>query len=312
MNKLYILLIILISTISVKAQFKGGNALGDYGIGGGSQPGPGLYASAFYYHYHTDKVLNSEGEQVLALPSDPGEIGVNALAGILWWVTDYKILGGNYGVMATFSFTNAALDIPVFGLNETSSLAFGDMYIQPINLGWNTTKFDFTAGLGLYIPTGRYEDGADNNVGLGMWGFEGFGGATYYFDEKKSWSIAAVAFYEMHSKKEDSDTKVGNILSIEGGFGKAYMEGALNIGLAYYAQWKITNDELNGQTFPLTPLDKVNKHQVFGVGPEATLPIIINDKLIALVNARYFWEFEARSLSQGNTLTITATFPFAQ
>jgi hypothetical protein len=28
-----------------------------------------------------------------------------------------------------------------------------------------------------------------------------------------------------------------------------------------------------------------------------------------MINARFFWEFGARSISEGNTLTITATFP---
>jgi len=311
MNKIYIFLVLIISAVSVNAQYKGGNTLGDYGINGGSQPAPGLYASGFYYNYQTDKVLNSEGEQVIALPSDPGEIGINAFAGILWWVTDFKILGGNYGVMGTFAFSNAALNIPVFGLNETTNLAFSDMYIQPINLGWTSKKLDYTAGLGLTMPTGRYEDGADDNVGYGMWSFEGFGGATFYFDEKKSWSFAAIAFYEMHSKKKDSDIKVGDILSLEGAFGKSFMEGAMNFGVAYYAQWKITKDNLNGYTFPLTPLHKVDKHKVYAIGPEATVPIIINKKLIALINARYLWEFGARSMSQGNTLSITATFPLS-
>ncbi len=34
------------------------------------------------------------------------------------------------------------------------------------------------------ISAGRYEDGADDNTGLGMWSFELFGGATVFFDEQ--------------------------------------------------------------------------------------------------------------------------------
>ena len=35
-----------------------------------------------------------------------------------------------------------------------------------------TPRSDATVAYGLYIPTGRYEDGADNNTGLGMWARE--------------------------------------------------------------------------------------------------------------------------------------------
>ena len=40
-----------------------------------------------------------------------------------------------------------------------------------------------------------------------------------------------------------------------------------------------------------------------------TLPIATKKKLYALVNVRYFWEMGARTKTQGQTLTITATFP---
>ena len=310
MKNIFITLILLISLTSAYAQMKGGNTLGDYGVGAGSQPGPGLYTSLFYYHYHTDRVLNANGDKATFAPSQPGDISFNAIAGVVWWVSDFKILGGTYGVMATFAFTNAVLDMPIFGLDETTNMAYGDMYFQPINLGWNTKKLDYTAGLGLYAPTGKYEDGGDDNVGLGMWGYEIFGGATYYFDEKKSWSFALTSWYETHSKKKGADTKVGDIVSLEGGLGKSFMEGAMNFGIAYYAQWKVTSDKLNGYTLPLTDLHRADKHQIYGLAPEVTLPLIINKKLIALVNAKYFWEFGALSMSEGNTLTVTATFPF--
>ena len=97
--------------------------------------------------------------------------------------------------------------------------------------------------------------------------------------------------------KEDSDVKVGQILSLEGGLGKSFLGGGLIIGAAYYAQWKITKDRLREFVLPGgddIDLDFPNKHQVFGFGPEVTLPIATKSKLYALVNFRYFWETGAR------------------
>jgi hypothetical protein len=74
--------------------------------------------------------------------------------------------------------------------------------------------------------------------------------------------------------------------------------------VAYYAQWKITRDDF-GLPLPL-PLDK---HRVWGLGPDVTIPIATRSKLISLVNVRYLWEAGARLKTQGESLLITATFP---
>ena len=73
-----------------------------------------------------------------------------------------------------------------------------------------------------------------------MWTYEPFVGTTVFFDEKRTVSFATTAFWEFHGKKEDSDVKVGQILSLEGGLGKSFLGGGLIIGAAYYAQWKLT------------------------------------------------------------------------
>ena len=58
-----------------------------------------------------------------------------------------------------------------------------------------------------------------------MWTYEPFLGATVFFDEKKTLSLATTAYWEFHGKKEDSDVKVGQILTLEGGLGKSFLGG---------------------------------------------------------------------------------------
>ena len=48
----------------------------------------------------------------------------------------------------------------------------------------------------------------------------------------------------IHGKKKDTDVKVGQLLTLQGGLGKSYLGGGLILGAAYYAQWKLTTDEL--------------------------------------------------------------------
>ena len=207
---------------------------------------------------------------------------------------------------------NGSLEAPALELSETSSTSYTDTLIRPIDLGWHMKKADVTAGFQLYAPTGKYEPGESGNTGKGMWTYEPYLGTTLYFDEKRSVSLATTAFWEFHGKKKDTDVTVGRILTLEGGFGKSFLGGGLVIGAAYYAQWKLTEDELGSFELPgggTVDAELVNKHRVFAFGPDVTLPVATKSKLIALVNLRYFWESGARSKTEGSTFTVMATFP---
>ena len=233
---------------------------------------------------------------------------MNAYVVGLTWVSNVKVLGANYSFQIFPGFTDSRLEAPVLGGTQSVDTGFTDLYFQPINLGWNTKSADFTAGLGVFAPTGKYEDGANDNLGLGMWSFELFGGTTVYFDEAKSWHLATTAFYETHTEKEGSDIKVGDILTFEGGLGKSFKQGMWNVGLAYYAQFKVTDDDFGLDLSP-PPAFQPAKHQGFGVGPEVSIPIASKRELYGFVNVRYLWETGVRNNLEGNTFVLTATFP---
>ena len=76
------------------------------------------------------------------------------------------------------------------------------MFLQPINLGWRKPRADFMVAYGLYLPTGRYEDGADNNTGLGMWAQEVLLGTTVFLNETRSVHAATTATFDFQSEKE--------------------------------------------------------------------------------------------------------------
>jgi hypothetical protein len=292
-----------------QAQLSGHNTKGDFGLQSGSQAPPGFYVVApMYYRYDGDSLKNRDGDSVSIDPEERGSLDVNAYVFGLVWVSEFKILGGNYSFQIFPAFTDNTLAAPILDLDESVDTGFTDLYFQPVNLGWHRDRADFIAGLGIFAPTGKYEPEGSDNLGLGMWSFELFAGTTVYLDEAKSWHLATTAFFETHTEKEDTDIKVGNILTLEGGLGKSFMEGAVNVGAAYYAQWKLTDDDL-GLDIELPGGRGLGKHRVYGVGPELTIPIATKKKLYGFINVRYFWEFGARSTLEGNTFVLTATFP---
>jgi hypothetical protein len=297
------LLAVIFPTVAL-AQLNGHNLRGDYGLTAGTLPPPGSYLSPFYVNYNVDALRDRNGD---ALGSGRGrEIEVDAFSLIYQRVSDKQVFGGNYGFMVAPSWVNNSLGAPFLEGDFETSWGLGDLYIQPVVLGWNFERVDYTAGIGIFAPTGNYTDGANDNTGLGMWTFEVFGGTTLYLDSAKSWHLATTAFWETHSEKEDSDQKVGNILTLEGGLGKSFGDGVITVGLSYFAQWKLANDKLGDDG----PADsQLNKHKVFGAGPELAFAIVRNQQLVAIIDLRYLTDFGAESMTEGDTITITATFP---
>ena len=299
---------LLLGSGTANAQFAGHNTRGDFGLLAGSQAPPGFYLAPIYVRYDGDTLRNSQGDSVGLDPERRGSLNVNSYVLGLIWVSEIKIFGANYGVQAYPAFTDNVLEAPILASQDSVSTGFTDLYIQPINLGWHTPRADFIAGLGIYAPTGTYEPFGDENRGLGMWTFEVFGGTTVFLTKDQTWHFAAAAFYETHTEKKDTDVKVGDLLTLEGGLGWSFMQGLGNLGVAYYAQWKITRDDL-GLEIDLPIERAIGKHRVYGIGPELTIPIATKKKLIGFLNARYLWESGARSTLEGSTFVFTATFP---
>lgn len=309
MNKVlfFALLIVLLAPSTAHAQLAGANTKGDMGLQAGTQAPPGFYIIPLFLDYTADTVRNRHGDGV---PPLFGGRTIKARAGVvgLMWVSEKKIFGGNYSASIWPAFTNNAMEFPALEIDERSSTRFADLYVQPITLGWHLDRADFLTGLGLYAPTGDYELGGDSNSGLGMWSYELYGGTTLYFDDEKSWHVATIAAYETHGKKDGTDIRVGDILTLEGGLGKSFMNGALSVGAAYYAQWKVGNDDF-GLDFELPDGFLLGKHRVYGFGPEVTIPIASKNTLFGFVNLRYFWETGAQTTLEGNTFVVTFSIP---
>ena len=176
----------LLPALPAQAQLNGSHSLGDFGVQSGSQPQPGFNAAPFYYRYDTDTIKDADGNTVSLSPAAPGSLALTAVAPIAWYVSKAKVLGGNYGVMVVLPFANASLEAPAFQLDRGIDTGIADMLVRPLDLGWHTKQADVAAGFQLYVPTGRYEPGASDNLGKGMWSYEPFVGTTVYLDEKRS------------------------------------------------------------------------------------------------------------------------------
>jgi hypothetical protein len=282
------------------AQLNGFNIKGDQGAKSGSQPPAGVYLGAPLYWYGTDTVKNRDGQAVEA----PGELTMFLGGPLFNVVTTKKVLGANYGFAVVLPFANMRLELP--RLDHDPGSGVSDLYVQPLSLGWHGDRADALAGYGFFAPTGRYEADADDNTGLGMWGHELFAGTTVFLDRNKAWHAATTAALEFHSQKQDSDAQVGTLLTLEGGLGRDFLRGAASAGLAYYAQWKVTDDTLA----PVPSALVGGKNRVAGIGPEVTIPIATSNTVYGFVTLRYQWEMGARTTTEGDAWNVLLVIPF--
>ncbi|SDZ28583.1 Uncharacterized conserved protein [Flavobacterium aquidurense] len=302
------LLLLFVSFIG-QAQLKGGHILGAMGLQSGTQtPANTLSVYIPGYIYSASSLKDANGDKAI---TNPDLTMVITGAGVTW-VSDFKILGANYGATALLAF--ASNTIQGNNADVNNNLALTDTYIQPIQLGWHNKRADFVASYQLYLPTGRFTAGASDNSGLGMFMNEFSAGTTLYFNDKKTFHFATLASYEINGKKKDTDIKTGDILSIEGGLGKTFYmmnaektapKGILNAGLIYYLQYKVSSDKI---PVPILGIVETDKDHVAGLGAEINY-FDIGCKTSA--GFRWIGEINAVNRFQGNTFFLTLAHVFS-
>jgi hypothetical protein len=281
-----------------QAQYKGDDIPGFLGLQSGTQAPPGLYLGNVIWVYPTSTIKDNSGHAV----NLPGSLTSAAEIILVNVTTNYKLFGGNIGASAGFPFIKNRIEFN--SLDVSTPLAYTDMFVGA-SLGWSLKRADIMAGYNLYIPTGRFSQGANDNTGLGQWGNEFTIGSTVYLDQKKLWNAAATFGLEFHTDKSGTNINVGDMATIQGGVGRTFYKKVsgpvpmiMNLGVAGYAQFKVTGD--SGSDIP--PALRGYKDRVFALGPEFNI-YIPKPRLSLLV--RYEPEFGARVRTQGQTLVFS-------
>ena len=300
-----ILLASLLAPHTASAQYQGHNLKGDFGVNSATQPGPGVYVLLPYAQWNADAIKDADGNPFLASQFRGFDLRVVPVTTVV--VTKKKILGAYYGAMAAIPFSTVKPEKVEENVDQTD-WGFTDMYVVPLYLGWHLTRADVIAGYGFTAPTGRYEPGASDNVGLGMWSHELQGGVTAYLDGAKKISVATTAFLEMHSKKKDVDITVGNLLTLEGGAAYNVPKIGGAFGIAYHLQNKLSDD--SGADIPEVLLRATNlrgRNRIFSIGPDVAMGLFQRGATAGVLNVRYLWDSAAKTSFEGGTFWISFT-----
>jgi hypothetical protein len=264
--------------------------IGAEGLNGADLPPPGFYLRDYNYFYYADKVDGLPfNMDILAYVQAPR----------LVWITDWTILGANYGcdIIVPFAYKNVSTP---FGNGYQFNL--GDIYACPLVLSWHLKQFDFSAAYGVWAPSGNFDASTPLNYltspGDGYWSHMFTLGGVWHPDEKKTWSISLLNRYEISTEQDQTHITPGNMLSMEWGVGKTVAQG-VDVGLVGYYQQEITEDSGPNAATALS--------HVVGVGPEIS---VMWEKIGLISTLRYVYEADAKDRPQGHTITLTLTKRF--
>jgi len=228
-------------------------------------PASGLILIDYNAFLSGDKFYDKDGKRVtqingpLGVPIDlkPDVSGyVNSLN--LFWASKSKIFGATYlgGVSMTYNTVNLNLAYSRIGIidgsNQSGEISgqvsgLSDLGFIPFLFSWSKKKFDITSGYMFYAPTGKYETGGDDNIGLGFWSHILQFNSYYYpleIDGKPS-KATAIMFsgnYELTSKIKDADVTPGNRFSIDYGISQ-FLSDKLEVGIFGGNNWQVSKDK---------------------------------------------------------------------
>jgi len=279
---------------------------------------PGFYFKEYDLFYTTHTFKDRNGDSVKSFPLPGGgtatpKIDVNlfVLAPTFMWLPDWDVLGGHYGAYIIPTFGNTSLGASLrtetgFGRSvDDSSFGVGDLFVEPLWLGWNREHWDFNVGYGFYAPVGKYDSGAADNIGLGFWSHQLQGAVAWYPVKDRTTAIVAAVTYEFNQEVKDSDITPGQRLSINLGADQLVPLGAsgfvLDLGAGLYGQWQTTNDTGSEALQPGV------HDQVYGIGPEIGLIYVPWE---AAATLKWQHEFLAHNRFEGDYLTLNFAAAF--
>ncbi|MEZ6057959.1 MAG: transporter [Planctomycetaceae bacterium] len=285
------LLLLLVLTSTIPAQETSHYPAGVEGIRAATVPGPGQYLKWYNIFYESNDLKDPNGNTAPV----GFDANVFATAPRFIWITETQIFGADYGFDVLVPLIHSDVEIPGLGLGN-SRTAIGDIYIEPILLGWHGDYYDIGAAAGVWAPTGDFKVGSTANAGKDFWTGMFSLGSTLYLDDDKSWSVSALGRYETNSGRSKVAIRPGDDFHIEWGVAKQF-DKVFDVGLTGYCHWQVTDDRGAGVTW-----DRSVHDRFFSVGPEVQY---FYEPAGLIFQTRYQFEFGARDRPQGRNLVFS-------
>jgi hypothetical protein len=312
--------LLLVNPSEVKAGGGASYPLGAESFLVGAAPPPGFYFKNYAFYYHASDLKDNHGNNIDAFD----DLTVWAEVMRFIWISEKKILGGNYGQHLFLPFLDVSLDFKngvAAGPKHKDSYNDTDVpYIiwSPFILAHHFLEGKLHTVLSLpdiYIPTGD-DKGNMAGVGHNYWTIEPVFAVTYM--PTPTWEFSLKFMYDFNTKQDDCPTVYGfNVdrtpgdefhfdYSVSYAFNKSF-----RIGINGYCYWQTTDDDydIDGSVPPpvrnLLKDDEGYHSQVYAVGPG----IWYNYKNM-FFTLRTQFEFEAENKTEGENVWFNIVYCF--
>ena len=289
-----------LSTSGAEAQNRGVYPLGMSATNSGVTPEGGFtYANQLLY-YARDEAKDDDGNTLPVTGKQSVIMDMNTLT----WVSRKKVFAGaRYSASVTFPIAKNNLTSDV---SQRGGSGLADSYYLPLILAWDGDRWAVRGMYGFLAPTGRFEAGADDNVGSGYWTHTISSGQTFYLTENRRLVFSAFEMYEFHTEQEGTGVHPGDTFDLDyslmGTLG-ALESMRLQAGAVGYGARQTsakTGDEV-------TEAQEKERYAVNAVGA-AFLAGFPKERINA--GLKYFHEFANRSTFQGYSFQIFGAINF--
>ena len=288
---------------STHAQNRGVYPLGLSAINSGLSAAPGFTYNNSFLFYARDEQVGGNGE-VLATGQQAVLLDMNTL---LWASSQQMATLGNarFSCAATIPIANNSLSSSAQGAISGGG-GLGDVYFQPLILGWHEERADIRGIVGVLAPTGKFNAGAKDNVGNGYWTPVIAAGETFYVSADKATTISLFEMYEFHTTQSGTQIRPGETFDLDYSLMRVfpfYAHSRLQVGVIGYGAWQTT-----AKTGPdITPAQEAQRYRVNGLG--VGMNWLLPTQRVTL-SLKYFDEFSNRWTYQGYSLQISAGVAF--
>lgn len=286
----------------VEGQSRGVYPLGMSATNSGVTPEPGFSYSNQLLFYSRNEVKDQNGNTLPITGNNSVLMDMNSLI----WVSTGEFFGGaRYSAFATLPFAKNDLTSDIHG-NISGGSGFADSYYVPFILGWNKERVAIRVLYGFLAPTGRFAEGASDNVGSGYWTHALSSGQTFYLTKDKSWAVSSFEMYEFHTTQEGTGTHPGQTFDLDYSLTKAVTftnASTLQFGVVGYEQRQTT--ATTGST--ITPEETTERYAVNAVGGSSNVTFAKGKFSLGF---KVFDEFANRSTFQGYSLQFSGSFRF--
>jgi hypothetical protein len=273
-----------------------GHYIGGFtGLENGSSAPPGFYAAAFGLVEPVNSIKGANGNTVLR-----PDINVGGIIAAYSLVLPKKILGGDYGFAFMVPVLNTRFNSNLFNASAESA-GVSDVLFEPVGLGWQKNKADYTVNYSWYAPSGDFDPNSPLNTGLGFWEHQIQAGLTYNLDKQKLWNASGLTTWEINHSKLGTDIKPGPIFTGEYSFGRRFFKHQMNAGIVGFASQKLSPDSGSD----ISPLVRGYLDRAFGAGGEWKYTDI---KHKLAFDVRYEQEFGVELRTSGKILVFSITY----